>query len=101
MIVTSENILLKRISTVTGDADETFELYSDNPGYEPCRLPVVDITQLWMVWGYLSTSTLARPPRTAQTIERLQEVVELLGHDYYEVRCYLEESVHTPPALRK
>lgn len=57
-----------------------------------------------MVWGCLSTNTPARPtrpPRTAQPTERLQEAVELLGYDHHEVRRYLEESVHTPPVLRK
>lgn len=83
-VVTSENLLLKRISAVIADADETFELHSDNPGYEPYRLPVADIQQLWMVRSYLSTSIPARPmDRTAQTMERLQEVIELLGHNYH------------------
>lgn len=72
-------------------------MHSDNPGYEPYRLPVADIQQLWMVRGYLSTSIPARPlDRTAQTMARLQEVIELLGHDYHEVRRYLEESAGAP-----
>lgn len=96
-VVTSENLLLKRISAVITDADETFELHSDNPGYEPYQLPVADIQQLWMVRSYLSTSIPARPmDRTAQTMERLQEVIELPGHNYHEVRRYLQESVGAP-----
>ncbi|GAA3959496.1 hypothetical protein GCM10022407_03290 [Hymenobacter antarcticus] len=101
VIVTSENLLLKRISTIITDADESFELHSDNPGYEPYRLPVADIQQLWMVRGYLSTSIPARPlDKTVQTMERLQEVIELLGHDYHEVRRFLEESTHNAAQLR-
>ena len=101
VIVTSENLLLKRVSTVITEADETFELHSDNPGYEPYRLPVADIQQLWMVRGYLSTSIPARPmDKTVQTMERLQEVIELLGHDYHEVRRFLEENVQQPAQLR-
>ena len=97
VVVTSENILFKRIGSVIADADEAFELHSDNPGYEPYRLPVADITQLWMVRGCLSTSIPARPlDRTKQAMERLEKAIELLGHDYHEVRRYLEESAGSP-----
>ncbi len=102
VVVTSENVLLKRISATITDPKGTVELHSDNPGYEPYRIPVADIMQLWMVRGYLSSSIPARPmDRTVQTMERLQEVIELLGHDYHEVRRFLEENSTQPvPQLR-
>ena len=93
VVVTAENLLLKRIGDVITDRRGTVELFSDNPGYGPYTLPVSDLVQLWQVRGYLSTAVPPRPDRNGQTMERLHEVMELLGHDYHEVRRYLEENV--------
>jgi phage repressor protein C with HTH and peptisase S24 domain len=92
VVVTAENLLLKRIGAVITDRRGTFELHSDNSGYDSYRLPVADLLQLWQVRGYISTSIPARPSTSPHTMERLQEVIELLGHDYHEVRKFLEES---------
>ena len=92
VVVTQENLLLKRISDVITDRRSTVELFSDNPGYDPYRLPVSDLVQLWQVRGFLSTAVPPRPDRHGHVMERLQEVIELLGHDYHEVRKFLEES---------
>ncbi len=92
VVVTQENLLLKRIGDVITDRRGTVELFSDNPGYDPYRLPVSDLVQIWQVRGYLSTAVPPRPDRHGQLLERLQEVIELLGHDYHEVRRYLDES---------
>ncbi|MGI4883975.1 MAG: S24 family peptidase [Janthinobacterium lividum] len=93
VVVTQENLLLKRIGDVITDRRGTVELFSDNPGYDPYTLPVSDLVQLWQVRGYLSTAVPPRPDRQGNILERLQEVIELLGHDYHEVRRYLEENV--------
>lgn len=100
VVVTHENLLLKRISDVITDRRGTVELFSDNPGYDPYRLPVSDLTQLWQVRGYLSTAIPPRPDRQNNVMERLQEVIELLGHDYHEVRRYLDESAQAAAAQR-
>lgn len=99
VVVTQENLLLKRISDVITDRRGTVELFSDNPGYDPYRLPVSDLVQLWQVRGFLSTAIPPRPDRQGNAMERLQEVIELLGHDYHEVRRFLDESAQTAAAL--
>jgi repressor LexA len=92
VIVTSENLLLKRIPAVITDRRGTFELHSDNPAFKPYKLPVADLQQLWIVRGYLSTNIPGKPDHTAaRLMERLQEVIELLGHDYNEVRQFLNQ----------
>ncbi|WP_460619960.1 S24 family peptidase [Hymenobacter ruber] len=93
VIVTAENLLLKRISERIVDKRGSFELHSDNPSYDPYRLPVADLLQLWQVRGYISTSIPPRPTNNGLAMERLQEVIELLGHDYHEVRKFLEDTV--------
>lgn len=95
VVVTQENLLLKRISDVITDRRGTVELYSDNPGYDPYRLPVSDLVQLWQVRGYLSTAVPPRPDRQGHVMERPREVSELLGRDYHEVRKFLDESAQT------
>lgn len=101
VVVTQENLLLKRIGDVITDRRGTVELFSDNPGYDPYTLPVSDLVQLWQVRGYLSTAVPPRPDRQGNILERLQEVIELLGHDYHEVRRYLDESATSHATLKK
>lgn len=99
VVVTHENLLLKRIGEVITDRRGTVELFSDNPGYDPYRLPVSDLVQIWQVRGYLSTAVPTRPDSRGALLERLQEVIESLGHDYHEVRRFLEEGnqgLHSP-----
>ena len=92
VIVTLENLLLKRIPAVITDRRGMFELHSDNPAFKPYKLPVADLQQLWIVRGYLSTNIPGKPDYTAaRLMERLQEVIELLGHDYNEVRQFLNQ----------
>ena len=92
VIVTLENLLLKRIPAVITDRRGVFELHSDNPAFKPYKLPVADLQQLWIVRGYLSTNIPGKPDYTAaRLMERLQEVIELLGHDYNEVRQFLNQ----------
>jgi phage repressor protein C with HTH and peptisase S24 domain len=43
VIVTAENLLLKRISERIVDKRGSFEIHSDNLAYEPYRLPVADL----------------------------------------------------------
>lgn len=93
VIVTAENLLLKRVSERIIDKRGTFELHSDNSAYGSYRLPVADLLQLWQVRGYISTSVPPRPTNNGLAMERLQEVIELLGHDYHEVRKFLEDTV--------
>ena len=68
-------------------------------GFDPYRLPVSDLVQLWHVRGYLSTAVPTRPDSRGALLERLQEVIESLGHDYHEVRRFLDEGsqgLHSP-----
>ncbi|HEX8429171.1 S24 family peptidase [Hymenobacter sp.] len=88
VVVTSENVLLKRIPHRIVDMNKPVQLLSDNPHRRPYSVDAVDITELWMVRGYVSTYIPTRPDITS---ERLWEVIELLGHDRMEVRRYLEE----------
>ena len=101
VVVTAENLLLKRIGEVITDRRGTVELFSDNPGYDPYTLPVSDLVQIWQVRGYLSTAVPSRSDRNGQTMARLQEVLELLGHDYHEVRRHLEESATSHATHKK
>lgn len=90
VVVTPENVLLKRIGAIITDRRAMVTLYSDNSqAYPPYELPVADLSELWMVRGYLSNNPPGRPDAL---IERLREVIEALGHDYHEVRRYLEEN---------
>lgn len=89
VVVTDENILLKRIPRRITDRNGMVDLLSDNPTVKPYDLPAADIVQLWVVLGYISTYIPSTPDITA---ERLWEIIELLGHDRGEVRRYLLEN---------
>ncbi len=88
VVVTSESVMLKRIRERITDMSGMVYLYSDNHNVKPYSLPVVDITQLWRVQGYLSTYIPSTPDVTT---ERLWEVFDLLGLDRGEVRRHLDE----------
>lgn len=99
VIITSENVLLKRLPSVIKDRRGSIELHSDNSSaYPPYELPISELMQLWMVRGYVSTNPPSRPDRL---MERLQEVIELLGHDYHEVRKFLDENAPVDAPSRK
>lgn len=89
VVVTHENILLKRIPRRITDRKGMVDLLSDNSTVKPYDLPAADIVQIWMVLGYISTYIPSQPDIT---IERLWDVIELLGHDRGEVRRYLQEN---------
>ncbi|RTQ45453.1 LexA family transcriptional regulator [Hymenobacter gummosus] len=89
VVVTHENILLKRIPRRITDRKGMVDLLSDNTTVKPYDLPAADIVELWMVLGYISTYIPSRPN---VTVERLWEVIELLGHDRGEVKRYLQEN---------
>ena len=91
VVVTTENLLLKRINVVITDQSSTFELHSDNPGYEPYRLPVADLKELWLVRGYLSRIVPARPVNLEASTERLQELVDRLGRDFQDAGQALDK----------
>lgn len=78
VIVTAKNLLPKRISERIVDKRGSLELHSDNPSYDPCRLPVADLLPLWQVRGYILTSISPRPTNNGLAMERLQEVIKLL-----------------------
>jgi phage repressor protein C with HTH and peptisase S24 domain len=92
VVVTHENILLKRIPRRITNRNGMVDLLSDNPMVKPYDLPAADIVQLWVVLGYISTYIPTTPDITS---ERLWEVIELLGHDRGEVRRYLMETSPT------
>ncbi|WP_229728598.1 S24 family peptidase [Hymenobacter glacieicola] len=89
VVVTQENILLKRIPRRVTDRKGMVDLLSDNSTVKPYDLPAADIVQIWMVLGYISTYIPSQPDIT---VERLWDVIELLGHDRGEVRRYLQEN---------
>lgn len=98
VVVTVENVLVKRIDARITNQEQLVALRSDNYMVKPYELPALDITQLWMVRGYLSTYLPSAPDFTS---ERLWEVIELLGHDRGEVRRYLTESTEDRGPSRK
>ena len=98
VLVTAENVLLKRLVAPITDRDGTIELHSDNVGqYRVHTMPVADLLELWMVRGFVSTSAPGRPDSAS---ERLREVIEELGHNYHEVMRFLSNSARGTPGLR-
>ncbi|MFD1466911.1 helix-turn-helix transcriptional regulator [Hymenobacter caeli] len=98
VLVTAENVLLKRLVAPITDRDGTIELHSDNTGqYRVHTMPVADLLELWMVRGFVSTSAPGRPDSAS---ERLREVIEELGHNYHEVMRFLSHSARGTPELR-
>ncbi len=89
VVVTAENVLLKRIKHRLRASDEEVVLYSDNPHRKPFGLETRDIIQLWQVQGYLSSYIPSAPD---VTVERLWEVIETMGLDKGEVRRHLGEN---------
>ena len=101
VVVTAENVLLMRINTPITDPTASVELVSDNITYETYSVPVEDVMQVWMVRGYVSTTIQSRPDPKGDVLERLQEAIETLGHDYHEVRRFMEESTRGRGPLMK
>ena len=94
VVVTTESVMLKRIRVrITGN-DEEVILHSDNAHRRPYPLDVADMTELWRVRGYISSYLPSAPD---VTIERLWEVIDVLGLDRGEVRRHLDENA-TPDA---
>ena len=98
VLVTAENVLLKRLVAPITDRRGTIELHSDNTGqYGVHTMPVADLLELWMVRGYVSTKAPGRPDSAG---ERLREAVEELGHNYHEVLRFLKGSARGSVELR-
>ena len=98
VLVTAENVLLKRLVAPITDRRGTIELHSDNTGqYGVHTMPVADLLELWMVRGYVSTKAPGRPDSAG---ERLREAVEELGHNYHEVLRFLKGSAGGSVELR-
>ncbi len=89
VVVTDESVMLKRIHERITDRAGEVMLHSDNPHRKPYPMDAADITQLWRVRGYISTYIPSKPD---VTVERLWEVIDLLGGDRGEVRRHLEEN---------
>ncbi|NML65894.1 hypothetical protein HHL22_11825 [Hymenobacter sp. RP-2-7] len=87
VVVTAENVLLKRINHRLRATDDEVTLYSDNPHRKPFGLETRDIIQLWQVQGFLSSRIPSAPD---VTVERLWGVIEALGLDKSEIRRHLE-----------
>ena len=96
VVVTDESVMLKRIHHRITDLAGTVELHSDNPHRRPYAMECVEITQLWRVRGYVSSYIPSAPD---VTIERLWEVIEVLGFDKGEVRRHLAESAPNPAPI--
>jgi phage repressor protein C with HTH and peptisase S24 domain len=92
VVVTAESVMLKRIRERITAHDMTVMLYSDNHHRKPYPMDCTDIAQLWRVRGYISTYLPSAPD---VTVERLWEVIEVLGFDKGEVRRHLEENAST------
>jgi phage repressor protein C with HTH and peptisase S24 domain len=89
VVVTSESVMLKRIRERITAQDMTVMLHSDNHHRKPYPMDCADITELWRVRGYVSTYIPSKPD---VTVERLWEVIDMLGGDLGEVRRHLEEN---------
>ena len=108
VLVTAENVLLKRLVAPITDRRGTIALHSDNTGqhrairgntgqYGVHTMPVADLLELWMVRGYVSTKAPGRPDSAG---ERLREAVEELGHNYHKVLRFLKGSARGSVELR-
>jgi phage repressor protein C with HTH and peptisase S24 domain len=89
VVVTDESVMLKRIHERITDRAGEVMLHSDNPHRKPYPMDAADITQIWRVRGYISTYIPSTPD---VTVERLWEVIDLLGGDRGAVRQHLEEN---------
>jgi phage repressor protein C with HTH and peptisase S24 domain len=89
VVVTDESVMLKRIHERITDRAGEVMLHSDNPHRKPYPMDAADITQIWRVRGYISTYIPSKPD---VTVERLWEVIDLLGGDRGAVRQHLEEN---------
>jgi signal peptidase I len=92
VVVTDESVMLKRIHERITDLAGEVMLHSDNPHRKPYAMDRGDISQIWRVRGYISTYIPSVPD---VTVERLWEVIDLLGGDRVEVRRHLEENAPT------
>lgn len=98
VLVTAENVLLKRLVAPITDRHATVELHSDNSSqYGVYQLPVEDLLELWMVRGFISTNAPGRPDSAG---ERLREAIEEMGHNYHEVMRFLRNGAQGTAALR-
>jgi phage repressor protein C with HTH and peptisase S24 domain len=98
VLVTSENVLLKRLVAPITDRHGQVELHSDNSGqYGVYQLPVADLLELWMVRGFISNNAPGRPNNAD---ERLRIAIEELGHNYQEVMRFLGNSARGTVDLR-
>lgn len=89
VVVTDESVMLKRIHERITDRAGEVMLHSDNSHRKPYPMDAADITQIWRVRGYISTYIPSTPD---VTVEKLWEVIDLLGGDRGEVRRHLEEN---------
>lgn len=96
VVVTDESVMLKRIRKRIDDLAGEVLLYSDNPHRRPYPVDSRDITQIWRVRGYISTYLPSAPD---VTVERLWEVIEVLGFDKGEVRRHLDENATSHATL--
>lgn len=98
VLVTSENVLLKRLTAPITDRRGTIELHSDNTGqYGVHTMPVSDLLELWMVRGFISTNAPGRPD---SALLQLRETIEKMGHSYQEVMRFLSNSARGSVELR-
>lgn len=98
VLVTSENVLLKRLVAPITDRRGVVELHSDNSAqYGVYHLPVADLLELWMVRGVVSNNAPGRPESAT---ERLRLAIEELGHNYHEVLRFLGNSAQGSVGLR-
>jgi phage repressor protein C with HTH and peptisase S24 domain len=98
VLVTAENVLLKRLVAPITDRRGVVELHSDNSGqYGVYQLPVADLLEVWMVRGFVSNNAPGRPESPN---ERLRLAIEELGHNYHEVLRFLGNSAHGSVDLR-
>jgi len=98
VLVTAENVLLKRLVAPITDRRGTIELHSDNTDqYRVHTMPVSDLLELWMVRGFVSTNAPGRPD---SALVRLREAIEEMGHNYQEVMRFLNNSARGPVELR-
>lgn len=98
VLVTPENLLLKRLVAPITDRRGTIDLHSDNTGqYRVFTMPAADLLELWMVRGVVSSQAPGRPD---SALERLRDAIEEMGHNYQEVVRFLNNSAKGTAQLR-
>ena len=88
VVVTEENMMVKRIPRPIQDEDQEVELLSDNAYFSPHIIPRETIWEIWEVRGILTTRV---PANKEEAFERVAGLLEVMARDSHDVRGRLLE----------